>query len=156
MNAFLTGSRAYGTPREDSDIDLVVMMPASQLRRLNELIGEDADSEMRYEGMKPGACVRFGKLNLIVVTGDEDYQAWREGTDELITRKPVTRDEACAVFKAKREAVKEKRDRDQDQPALQLEIEAAIACQDESCRLAGEEAEARMAAEFRESLGANS
>lgn len=26
MNAFITGSHAYGTPREDSDIDLVVLV----------------------------------------------------------------------------------------------------------------------------------
>ncbi|WP_406698586.1 nucleotidyltransferase domain-containing protein [Singulisphaera sp. Ch08] len=110
MNAFLTGSHIYGTPHEDSDIDLVVMMPVSQLGRLNELIAEDADSEMRYEGMKPGACVRFGKLNLIVVTDQDDYRAWQEGTAELTARKPVTRDEAKAVFHAKREANRKARE----------------------------------------------
>jgi hypothetical protein len=115
MNAFLTGSHVYGTPHEKSDIDLVVMMTPDQLRRFVELIQDgEGDGDIRYDGVEAGACVRFGKLNLIVVTSKFDYQAWQTGTGELALRKPVTRDEACATFKVKREEAAAKRQAEVD------------------------------------------
>lgn len=106
MNAFLTGSQVYGTPHEKSDIDLVVLVSPSDLKTLCTL-HSDAPAE-DYEGVTSSA-IRFGKLNLLCVTTPEDLAVWREGTDELTARKPVTRPEAVELFKAKREALRQRR-----------------------------------------------
>ncbi len=65
MNAFITGSRVYGKqPTSDTDIDLVVhcdQKTADLLRSLSDI------------GKKP---VRYGKLNLILLTTEEEFAAW--------------------------------------------------------------------------------
>lgn len=94
MRAFLTGSRAYGMPRGGSDIDLIVFTNKECLDTLIEL----ADDRTTGSGGDTGS-LRFGRLNLICVTDPLDYQAWEEGTEKLISRKPVTRDEAIGVFR---------------------------------------------------------
>lgn len=50
MNAFVTGSYAYGIPKDTSDID------------------------------------------------DEQFKIWREGTNALKKKKPVTKKEVCEMF----------------------------------------------------------
>ena len=42
MKAFLTGSQAYGTATEFSDIDLVVRMGREEIKQLIELSGTDS------------------------------------------------------------------------------------------------------------------
>jgi hypothetical protein len=91
MRAFLTGSRAYGIPRYDSDIDLVIR--TEEMQKLSEL-GEVIES---YEG--ESASIRFGKLNIIACATDRLFNLWFEGTEHLKSRKPVTRDEACTYFR---------------------------------------------------------
>lgn len=88
--AFVTGSRVYGTPREDSDVDLCVVISSEDLAVLTELADGDGASS---------ASIRFGKLNLIALT-PANYEAWLESTETLKLRKPVTRDEAVTVIKA--------------------------------------------------------
>lgn len=78
MNAFLTGSHVYGKVRPNSDIDLVVRVDeetATKLRRLS-------DSK---------ETVRFGSLNLILCTTDDEYAMWRMGTSQLISMANNTR-----------------------------------------------------------------
>lgn len=91
MDAFITGSRAYGTPREDSDIDLVVFCSAEDAATLWDLRG---DSQ----------TVRYGRLNLVVFSdtdsGRRNYARWKAVTDELRERSPVSRDEAVTAFQA--------------------------------------------------------
>lgn len=92
--AFLTGSRAYGTPREDSDVDLCLTVSERDFTILNDL----ADRGQRTSG-RPG-CVgglRYGRLNLICVT-TPDLENWRRGTRALEARQPVTREEAIRVL----------------------------------------------------------
>jgi len=96
MKAFITGSHAYGTPTEDSDIDLVVQVSPGDLERLAILSG---DTAAEHYGVSGTQYLRFGGLNLLAVDNDIDYQIWLEGTKELVARRPVTRDEAVAVFK---------------------------------------------------------
>lgn len=88
---FITGSRAYGYPREDSDVDLVVGVS-----------GDDA-MELWKHGSSGEASCRFGKLNLITFhldssTGPDRFKEWRRVHDSLVARKPVTREEAVAAF----------------------------------------------------------
>lgn len=97
MYGFLTGSHAYGTPREDSDVDLAVFVPAEDADKFRGLFA----SELRIsnEGSYPNGCAyRFGNLNLLVFSSEPHFNAWREATAELATRKPVTRSEAIKAI----------------------------------------------------------
>jgi hypothetical protein len=72
MRAFITGSRAYGNPRPNSDVDLVV------------LVDEDTADLLRTASETRGP-VRFGRLNLVVCTTEEQYAVWRLGTSQMKT-----------------------------------------------------------------------
>lgn len=113
-DSFITGSRAYGTPSLDSDLDLVVKISRYDLGKLVEFCrirNLDPDGnlpDIEYlTGRSSTANLRFDGLNLIVTTDDRDYQVWLEGTRELIERRPVTRDEAVATFKARQDKSRE-------------------------------------------------
>lgn len=95
--AFLTGSRCYGTPAVDSDIDLVALVSRDDL----SVLCHEADTETHSSagGEVDGASMRFGKLNLIAFTDPGEYIAWKNATAELYSRKPVTRDEAVTEIK---------------------------------------------------------
>jgi hypothetical protein len=93
VTAFLTGSRAYGTPRPDSDIDLCVLMSKEDL---NELIAGNTPAKSDYG--KASASLRFGILNLVCMTSEFDFMAWKVATEELIARKPVTKAEAIQTI----------------------------------------------------------
>lgn len=85
--AFITGSHAYGSPNESSDIDLVVW----------------AVGETRATLEAGGYPVRFGKLNLILISDEDQWDIWRLGTQALVKlskarKSPVSRDEAVAFF----------------------------------------------------------
>lgn len=92
--ALLTGSRRYGTPRPDSDIDVVMRVDDALAQTLRDAAG-----------VITGEPVKFGKLNLILCENDDTYGRWDRGTMELITitedeERPITRAEAVAHFKA--------------------------------------------------------
>ncbi len=96
--SFITGSHAYGIPRPNSDIDLVVLVGVNCLRKLCEN-GQEG-SRVLAEG---DGKAFYGKLNLILVTNEREYELWAKGTAELQLRaltKPVTREEAKAHFTA--------------------------------------------------------
>lgn len=107
MQSFLTGSRAYGTPRPDSDIDLVVYVTVDDLSKLIEL--SDKVSEFGHPGgvnYEDGCCLRFGPLNLICVTSQVHFDTWKKGTEELISNKPVTREVAVETLQRHRQEAK--------------------------------------------------
>lgn len=83
IDSFATGSRVYGTPKEDSDLDLVVLLECS--------------SDI-WKFAEPGSTCRFGKLNLVTFEDKDNFERWRKITKELIARSPVTRDEAIKAF----------------------------------------------------------
>lgn len=93
MNAYITGSRAYGTPREDSDIDLVIAAPQKDC----ELLWGQKDLS--------SASVRYGRLNLVVFASDTDigkanYAKWKAVHDALVAESPVTREYAIQKFQS--------------------------------------------------------
>ena len=95
-NAFLTGSRVYGVPKNDSDIDLVVLVSAEDAVALTKMADRsDTTAEQEYEG---GISLHFGKLNLICETNPEKVKKWRAGTDLLQKIKPVSRTTAKTVL----------------------------------------------------------
>jgi predicted nucleotidyltransferase len=113
LRPFVTGSRAYGTPREDSDIDLVVLTSEGTIRELKALADNGADVDLKIDYGRHNVPLRFGPLNLICVTDPRDYEVWREGTQRLILRsvdRPVTRDEAVACFRELRTKAREESD----------------------------------------------
>lgn len=85
-SAFVTGSRAYGTPRDDSDLDLVILVTQ-----------EVSDELFKHGKTETGTC-RFGMLNLICFTSEEDYFGWKDVTNKLIKQKPVSREFAIEQF----------------------------------------------------------
>jgi hypothetical protein len=99
-NAFLTGSRVYGEPTEKSDTDLVVLVDQRTFDILCDLHLDREDLSPKSGGNDVSASLRFGKLNLIVHTSEHAFNAWAEGTDNLIVRGPVTREEAVRELKA--------------------------------------------------------
>ncbi len=86
---FYTGSRVYGTPRPDSDVDVVIRASES-IFDLDMLADSRAGS---------GGSLRFGNLNLIVLDDDE-FDRWYLITEQLYMRRPVTKEEAIAAFRA--------------------------------------------------------
>lgn len=116
MKPFLTGSRVYGEPTGESDIDLVVLVtPAviTELRKLadsddKEKVTGDSDSGPQQFGGE-SASLRFGKLNLLCLTDLVAYGVWYNGTRILAreaerTRLPIERDVAIQFFDSLRRA----------------------------------------------------
>ncbi len=101
-NAFITGSRAYGVPHEKSDTDLVILVDDFTAMTLMNSCDEPKSWE-DYEGIDDGkgltVAIRFGVLNLIIHTSKDKFKAWKFGTEELMKRDSVTRDEAVECIK---------------------------------------------------------
>lgn len=93
MKAFITGSHAYGTPTEYSDVDLGIAVSKEDYALLWKL------KDKNRKGL------RFGPLNIVAFNIDDEeallrFIRWRNTNDKLIARKPVTKEEACAAFLA--------------------------------------------------------
>jgi len=93
VNAFITGSHAYGAPRSNSDVDLVVLV--------------DADTQCLLQRESGDGPIRFGRLNLIAVTSERLFAAWKLGTEQLIeernwTGQPISRERAVEHLTALR------------------------------------------------------
>lgn len=84
FSAFLTGSQVYGVPTEKSDVDMVVLV-------------SEKDRGILLANADPGTNkIVYGKLNLIILSKDkaeevEQFHLWRKGTEDLIAKRPVTR-----------------------------------------------------------------
>lgn len=94
--AHLTGSRVYGTPRVDSDVDLCVLLPPEDAR----IIGAEADVPHQLEDDQLSFPVRYGKLNLLVCVDEFTFMQWERVRSLLMIQKPVTRDEAKTMFQS--------------------------------------------------------
>jgi len=101
MRALLSGSHKYGTPHENSDVDLVVYMSPEDAH----VLCANADSCVRHNPTY-SSC-RYGKLNLMVCTDLKYYGTWESGLAVLTLRKltenqPITRKQAIEVFSNER------------------------------------------------------
>jgi len=90
FHSFITGSRAHGIPREDSDIDLVVALHEKDYRTLWAL--------------STNGKLQFGNLNIVAfnMSNPEDakrYEAWRKVNYELCAKGPVSKDIACLAYR---------------------------------------------------------
>lgn len=95
VKVLVAGSHAYGTPKEGSDIDLVVLVSEEDLKILKESQPEAPTSEQF-------TSLRFGNLNLICCTSLPQFAAWVDGTRQLKEKAPVSRDTAVYHFAALR------------------------------------------------------
>ena len=119
MNAILTGSQVYGTPTASSDIDMVVLVSQETLNLLAALVNEDEKMPKKGNMNSDGELemtqltARFGRLNIIVVTREEDWEAWRRGTGVLCRKAlgggTVSKELAIATMRGIREDVKNER-----------------------------------------------
>ncbi|MDE1971298.1 MAG: nucleotidyltransferase domain-containing protein [Patescibacteria group bacterium] len=89
--AFLTGSYAYGTPTDVSDIDIVLYLSNEQLSNFEKVFPVTKINDGRYMS-------RAGILNFIICLDHRDYNSWKTVTDSLISQKPVTRKYAIENF----------------------------------------------------------
>lgn len=98
--AHIGGSRAYGTPRENSDVDLVVLVTLPEAY----ILGNNADEPNEPRGERKSFPVRYGRLNLIVCFEQETYDRWLSGKVRLQERArdgaKVSREDAIAMFNA--------------------------------------------------------
>jgi hypothetical protein len=100
MNAFLTGSRAYGVPHADSDTDIVIYVDQTTMAALTEIADDETPKQLGPEySMSHSKSLRFGKLNIIATTDEAEFRAWDEGTNCLISQQPVCRSHAVDLFK---------------------------------------------------------
>lgn len=116
MRAYFTGSRVYGNPKPDSDLDLVVLMDHDQFHLFVECSDTSVDTD-QYEEKPKSASLKFGKLNVIAVTEEAEFVAWCNGTKKCIdlfferreadlgAATPVSREEAKAIMKQAYDAV---------------------------------------------------
>lgn len=79
---FITGSRVYGIPTEESDIDLV-LPPNGNSDFKKIMVGFSDDQNIP---------IKYGRLNLILTNELKQWELWLQATNELIAMKPVTRE----------------------------------------------------------------
>jgi hypothetical protein len=97
LKSFFTGSRTYGTPRADSDLDLAIRVSYEELAKI--VVSNVADEVIWYDN-SPTASLKFGKLNVIACLTDDAFEKWALSTTSLELRAPVTRDEAIKQYKS--------------------------------------------------------
>lgn len=107
MNAFITGSHAYGKPNKESDIDLVIRADYDVKRLLTKAGGVTVPGKKDVRG-NDYVTIRFGPLNIVVCETDNSYAIWKIGTEALRERKEetgksITKEEALKQFNELRE-----------------------------------------------------
>lgn len=84
MRAFITGSRAFGYATPTSDLDLVIYADESIKVQLTKL----SESER---------TIKFGQLNLIVVTSEEEYSAFLLAKKRCLNYRVENKEESKAI-----------------------------------------------------------
>ena len=96
MHAFITGSYAYGTPTETSDVDLVVYCDdPNDLSTIKLNFGNKQSQHM--------LPIRAGNLNIINCETPEEWSIWKYGTELLKRRadqegRSICKEEASELF----------------------------------------------------------
>jgi hypothetical protein len=97
FTTFLTGSRVYGTPTPESDMDMVMFI---DYFNLNLLINSGICDKVNIFPHDGSVGIKIGKLNLICLTKQESYKIWLDRTNILLNKAPVTREDAIAELEA--------------------------------------------------------
>ena len=96
MKAFVTGSRVYGTPTKESDLDLVIFCGADTSVMLMD---HDEVSQNEDAHVSAYQSVRFGRLNIILCGNEKEYSKWLRAKERCVQERPVTRKRAIAIDK---------------------------------------------------------
>lgn len=91
---FITGSRAYGSPSEDSDLDIVIRCDRYIAAVVESLIGRST-SDYDHESVS----VQCGQVNLHLCTTDREYDRWKLGTRSCEVVAPVDRETAKKLLR---------------------------------------------------------
>ena len=91
---FITGSRVYGSPTEDSDLDIVIRCDRYVAAVLESLIGK-CSSDYDHESVS----VQCGRINLHLCTTDREYDRWRLGTRSCEVVAPIDRETAKKLMR---------------------------------------------------------
>lgn len=101
MSSFLTGSRAYGTPHEESDYDHCILLSDHAARCMVEVFEEREGSGCNSGSNIMYASFKIGRLNILIFTDLKQFEVWRRATEFLITKAPVTRKKAVKYIRKK-------------------------------------------------------
>lgn len=104
-SAFVVGSHAYGTPRKDSDIDLVIHIDAStlpkgvmaKLQSMNESSCEfsDLDIDCKPTEDRGGQIVlREGGLHILIMFDEAKFKVWKRCAEVMTILQPQSKDQA--------------------------------------------------------------
>lgn len=94
-NAFVTGSKVYGGGGyggSGEDVDLVILVD----KVTKQLLLDHSDL-----GKYP---VRFGKLNLIITSDENEYAAWLSATHTCLRTPGLTKEKAILIHEATRKS----------------------------------------------------
>jgi len=83
MKAFLTGSQAYGTPHEESDVDIVLRMDIIDTDKMIKALIALGQTPEHVDYGDGQSSIKIGALNLIVCHTDKRYTSWVLGTAAL-------------------------------------------------------------------------
>lgn len=88
MKIVVTGTRAFGPARPDSDLDIVVNLLHAQmlLHLLHELdipIEESSVINPDYEGFSFRIPENFPKVQIVIAVGSRELESWRVATEEM-------------------------------------------------------------------------
>lgn len=97
MKCFITGSRWYGAPKHDSDLDIVLCCPSKYWPLLHPSCDKVNSDEPEYT--RSSLNYRYGKLNLIIVSSRWYYLRWRLARFICWCKSPINRDTAVAIHK---------------------------------------------------------
>lgn len=92
---FLTGSRVYGFPREDSDWDVVLLVNSKEERLFWKISGQEAQLDAEKDsprGEYGDVSLRYKEWNLIFTHSEGMYLTWLDGTEYLRAIGPVSRE----------------------------------------------------------------
>lgn len=105
MEAIFTGSRVYGTPTDEPDLDLVLL--ANSDEEWNTIMAMATEQNVESYG-GGSVSLRFGKLNMIATSCPLAFGVWKDGTEQLKAKRPVTREQAVELFAALHAEAKKK------------------------------------------------
>lgn len=102
MKIILTGTQAYGPVTEDSDYDLVMCYwDVDRVRDLLEDAGIEVQENSDINPVYKGFSFKLGSktIQFIAANNDEDLDAWKEATRQMMLRELIEdREERIRTF----------------------------------------------------------
>ena len=113
MKIVLTGTRAYGPAREDSDYDIVMCYwDADRIKRFLNESDVHYEKNSRINPVYEGFTFKLGNSEIQIICADNkvDLDAWEYATEIMIHCKPVSdRDKRIVTFRKYYKQYKQKK-----------------------------------------------